>query len=304
MIAMFVDLKAAFDSVDRRILWEAMEKRGVRAGLMERVREIYGETISRVKVGGEVGERFWTAKGFRQGCPMSPTLFNLLTADMDEELRKGKWGGVEVGQRRIFALAYADDMVVMAEREEEMESMIRRMEKYMEKKRLEVNVEKTQIIRFRKGGGRARVMEWRWKGRRIEEVKEFKYLGYVFKKNGRKKAHVRDRVKKAEVIMRQAWGIGKRKFGKKWSRRMWLFDTLVWTVLGYGAEVWGWKEREEVERVQEKFVRWTLGVDWRTPGYMVREEVKRMKLRTWAGRRAWRYEEKLSRGQGGGDITG
>ena len=180
MIAMFVDLKAALDSVDRRILWEAMEKRGVRAGLMERVREIYGDTISRVKVGGEIGESFWTAKRLRQGCPISPILFNLLTADMDEELRKGKWGGVEVGQRRTCALAYADDMVVMAEREEEIESMIRRMEKYMEKKRLEVNVEKTKVIRFRKGGGRERVMEWRWKGRRVEEVKEFKYLGYVF----------------------------------------------------------------------------------------------------------------------------
>ena len=35
--------------------------------------------------------------------------------------------------------------------------------------------------------------------------------------------------------------------------------------------MWGWKEREEVERVQERYVRWSLGVDWRTPGYMVRE---------------------------------
>ena len=99
--------------------------------------------------------------------------------------------------------------------------------------------------------------------------------------------------------MRQAWGIGKRKFGKDWGKRMWLFDALVWTVVGYGAEVWGWKEREEVERIQERFIRWSLGVDWRTPGYMVREETKRKKLRTWAGGRAWRYEEKLGRGEGG-----
>lgn len=123
-------------------------------------------------------------------------------------------------------MAYADD-VVMAEKEEEMESMIRRMEKYMEKKRPEVNVGKTKIIRFRTGGGRERRVEWRWKGKRIEEVKEFKYLGYVFKQSGGQEAHIRDRVKKAGVVMRQVWGIGKRKFGKDWSRRMWLFDALV-----------------------------------------------------------------------------
>ena len=142
-------------------------------------------------------------------------------------------------------------------------------------------------------------MDWRWKGKRIEEVKEFKYLGYVFKRNGGQEAQVRDRVRKAGVVMRQAWGIGKRKFEKDWGKGMWLFDTLVWTVAGYGAEIWGWKEREEMERMQEWFLRWTLGVHRRTPGYMVREETRRKKLRTWAGGRAWRYEEKLGRGEGG-----
>ncbi|XP_043264091.1 uncharacterized protein LOC122404226 [Colletes gigas] len=177
--------------------------------------------------------------------------------------------------------------------------MIRRLEGYLEKKRLEINVGKTKVVRFRKGGGRERKMEWRWKGKRIEEVKEFRYLGYVFKRNGGQEAQIRDRVKKAGVAMRQVWGIGKRKFERDWGRRMWLFDTLVWSVAGYGVEVWGWKEREAMERMQERYIRWSLGVDWRTPGYMVREETKRMKLRTGAGERAWRYEEKLGRGEGG-----
>ncbi|XP_076685996.1 uncharacterized protein LOC143378004 [Andrena cerasifolii] len=200
LVALFVDLKAAFDTVDRSKLWEAMEKRG--------------------------------------------------------ELSKGNWGGVRIGGRRICSLAYADDLVLLAGKEEEMESMIRRLERYLEGKNLKVNVGKPKV------------------------------------KNGGQEAHIQDRVKKAGVVMRQVWGIGKRKFGKDWGRRMWLFDALVWTVLGYGAEVWGWKDREEVERVQERFIRWSLGVDWRTPGYMVREETKREKLRTWAGGRAWRYEEK------------
>ena len=39
-------------------------------------------------------------------------------------------------------------------------------------------------------------------------------------------------------------------------------------------------------------------MDWRTPGYMIREEVERDKMRTRAGRRAWKYDEKLRKGEG------
>ena len=136
-------------------------------------------------------------------------------------------------------------------------------------------------------------MEIKWKGKSIEEVKEFKYLGYVFKRNGGQEAHIKDRVRKAEVVMKRVWGIGKRKFERNWKRRMWLFDTLVWTVIGYGAEIWGWEERKDIEGMQERYIRWVLGVDWRSPGYMAREKVKRDKIGIRAGKRAWNYEEKL-----------
>jgi len=77
-----------------------------------------------------------------------------------------------------------------------------------------------------------------------------------------------------------------------------MFDKLVWTVVGYGVEIWGWKERERVERLQERFIRWVMGVEGRTPGYMVREEFQRRKIRGRAGRRAWGFEERMAEGRG------
>jgi len=129
-------------------------------------------------------------------------------------------------------------------------------------------------------------------------VREFKYLGYVFQKNGGREAQIKDRVRKGAAIMGQVWGIGKRRFSGDWSRRLWLFDALVWSVVGYGVEIWGWREWDSVERLQNGYIRWLLGVDWRTPGYMVREEVQRDLLRGRAGQRAWRFEERLERGEG------
>jgi len=53
------------------------------------------------------------------------------------------------------------------------------------------------------------------------------------------------RIAKAKAVMGEIWGLGKRRFGGDWRRRIWLFDRLIWTVVGYGVEIWGWKKREK-----------------------------------------------------------
>ena len=62
-------------------------------------------------------------------------------------------------------------------------------------------------------------MVWRWKGRAVEEVREWQYLGYTIMANGGQEAHVRDRVRKAAAVMGKVWGIGKEEvwegLGKK-----------------------------------------------------------------------------------------
>jgi hypothetical protein len=77
------------------------------------------------------------------------------------------------------------------------------------------------------------------------------------------------------------------------SMMMMMFESLTESVLMYGAEIWGWKEQKEVERVQEKYLRWVVGVARETPGYIVREECKRNKLRVKARKRAEKFEDKM-----------
>lgn len=48
-------------------------------------------------------------------------------------------------------------------------------------------------------------------------------------------------------------GIGKRRFRRDWRRKVWLFDKLVWTILGYGVEILRWEEREEM--LEEMYLR-------------------------------------------------
>jgi hypothetical protein len=89
------------------------------------------------------------------------------------------------------------------------------------------------------------------------------------------------------------WGIGEKKLGGDFRRRMMMFESMIESVLMSGADIWGWKEQEEVEKVQEKYLRGVVGVSRETPGYIVREENKRNRLRVKAGKRAAKFGDKM-----------
>jgi hypothetical protein len=72
-----------------------------------------------VKVGEKEGEWFETTKGVRQGCPLSPLLFTIYLADMNEMLKKAQAGGSVIGREQIWSLAFADDLIIVAKRKSE-----------------------------------------------------------------------------------------------------------------------------------------------------------------------------------------
>jgi len=81
-------------------------------------------------------------------------------------------------------------------------------------------------------------------------VSEFKYLSYVLKKNGGNDGKIRKLKKKGNIIMRKVWDLEERLFKDDFRRRMMLFRYLVMEIIMYGAEIWGWRERRELEVIQ------------------------------------------------------
>ena len=63
----------------------------------------------------------------------------------------------------------------------------------------------------------------------------------------------------------------------------------------HGAEIWGWKKRERLERMQERYIRWCLGVDYNTPGNTVLKEVGRKRMCIGLYKKAIQFEVKMTR---------
>ena len=89
--------------------------------------------------------------------------------------------------------------------------MLKRFRKYVERKELTINTEKSKVLVFERGRGRGRRRrEWKWGEEELEEVKEMKYLGYIVEKNGKAEKHIQERIRKAAVAKKRTWHVGER----------------------------------------------------------------------------------------------
>ena len=71
-----------------------------------------------------------------------------------------------------------------------------------------------------------------------------------------------------------------------------IFEGLVESVILYGAEILGWKRYEEVEKLQRKYLKWTLGLDSNTPKFLVMMDTNRDRIDVKAAKRAVKFEIK------------
>ncbi len=77
LFSAFVDLRAAFDSLDRRALWLLLQGIGVPPKLLNIIRDLYSDTTCRIRADGSLSDPFPTTSGVRQGCVAAPNLFNI-----------------------------------------------------------------------------------------------------------------------------------------------------------------------------------------------------------------------------------
>ena len=115
------------------------------------IKNLYSENMSCVKIDTKLTEMFGVDQGVKQGCVLSPILFNIFLADLPPTLRTEH--GINIDHStHINSLIWADDILLMAETEEHLQSLLYKLEKYCDKNRLTLNTQKTKVMIFNKTG--------------------------------------------------------------------------------------------------------------------------------------------------------
>ena len=130
----FIDYTKAFDCVDHNKLWKILKEMEISDHLTYLPRKLYAGQDAIVRTGHGTTDWFQMGKGVRQGCILSPCLFNLYAEYImrNSELKEAQ-AGIKIAGRNINNLRHADDTTFMAESEEELKSLLMKVKRRVKK---------------------------------------------------------------------------------------------------------------------------------------------------------------------------
>ena len=143
----FIDYAKAFDCVDHNKLWKILKEMGIPDHQICLLRNLYAGQEATVRTAHGTTDWFQIGKGVCQGCILSPCLFNF---DAEYIMRNAgleeTQAGIKVARRKINNLRYADETTLMAESEEELKSLLKKVKEESEKVGLKLNIQKMKIM--------------------------------------------------------------------------------------------------------------------------------------------------------------
>ena len=129
----FIDYLKAFDCVDHNKLWKILKETGMPDHLTCLLRNLYAAQEVTVRTRHGTMDWFKIGKRVCQGCILSPSLFNLYAEWMQNARLDEGSAGIKIAVRNINNLRYADDIMLMAESEEELKGLFMGMKEESEK---------------------------------------------------------------------------------------------------------------------------------------------------------------------------
>ena len=133
--------------MDHNKLWKILKEMGISDHLTCLLRNLYAGQKATVRTGHGTTDWFQIGKGLRQGCILSPCLFNLHAEYiMSNTGLEEAQAGIKIARRNISNLRYADDTTFMEESEEELKSLLMKVKEESEKVGLKLNIQKTEIM--------------------------------------------------------------------------------------------------------------------------------------------------------------
>ena len=262
--ACFIDMQKAFDWVDRDMLFYKLLSYNIDGFIYKCIKALYNHPLSCIKINSCITEWFTTENGVRQGDSLSPTLFAIFINDLVKELNEFELG-IPVENKKISVLLFADDIVISGENEQELQTLLKYVEIWCRKWRMKINQDKTQIVHYRKKHKGKTKSKFTINDTELEIVNTYKYLGVYldqhldFSITGESLAGAAGRaLGKVIAKFKNFRNVGFLTYEK-------LYNNGVVPILDYCSGVWGFKKIDSCSKIQQRALRYYLGVHNKTP---------------------------------------
>ena len=257
----FIDFKKAFDRVWHKALWATMHKFNINKNLIALIEELYNNATSSVYLDGDIGEWFRTTVGVRQGCLLSPTLFNIFLERIMMDALEDHQSTVSIGGRCVSNLRFADDIDGLAGSQDELAELIRRLDECCSAFGMEISAEKTKVMT----NVHVKDLQTQFKVKNsvLEVVNQFIYLGALVTDNGSKK-EILSRMAKAQNAISKLKVIWKDK-NISVKSKIRLLRSLVISIFLYACESWTLDSylQQRIASFEMRCLRQLLGIDYR-----------------------------------------
>ena len=273
----FIDFRKAYDKVNRTLLFLKLQKMGIKGLFYENIKALYNPISYLVKVRGGHLQPIPSRLGLKQGCVLSPLLFNLYIDDM-KNIFDASCDPVYALQEPISHLLYADDLALMSTSETGLNNCLSKLKHFCDTWKLEVNMKKSKVVIFNPSGRKLCTHKFYFDGREMEVVKSYTYLGLELLSSGSfwlAKASLMDKARKAMFPLFSTIP----QFQLTCTDAMNLFHSLVKPIALYNAENWAYFSFHQIEKMKrndctllslitgsepdkvfQKFIKFILGV--------------------------------------------
>ena len=235
----FVDFKKAYDTVWRNGLYLKLLNSGVSSKFVNLIKDMYARLQVSVNVPDGLGLPFKSHVGLKQGCNLSPLLFNMFINGLVDIMNLDNGHAPFLGPHQVSCLLYADDLILVSESKEGLQESIDKLSQFTSKWFLEVNMKKTKCLVFTKGRPNKIPHQWTLNGEVVEVCDSYCYLGVTFASSGSMKTAARILNEKAVNAMFSLIR-NTNKYGACSIEIMLdLFDKMIAPIALYNCEVWG-----------------------------------------------------------------
>lgn len=225
----FVDFTKAFDSIKHHALWSALKECEIESKYIRVIKNLYEENEAFISMDCQ-GRRFQIKRGVKQGCPLSPVLFNCV---LEAALKKCNWSkdGIFVMNRSLSNLRFADDVVLISKSASKMEKMLQELAEVCEEDGLVINRSKTKLLT------NAQKVPICLREERLEYDEETIYLGQTISFENRNGKEVERRIK---IGWRKFWSLRSILKAEKVSRRAKskVIKSCILPTITYGCQTW------------------------------------------------------------------